>query len=80
MIIVLKKKLLLKEKEMCDKIAAERNIEINTLNNKIKYDNLTYYLKSDDRIPISFNDFNRLLGLIRKIKDGSIHLEKAKKK
>ena len=65
---------------MYDKIAAERNIEINTLNNKIKYGHLTYHFKSGDRIPISFNDFNCPLGLIRKIKDGSIHLEKAKKK
>ena len=37
-----------------------------------------YYFKSKNRIPISFNGFNRPLGLIRKIRDGSIDLEKAK--
>ena len=58
----------MKEKEENDKIVAERNNEINTLNNKIEYDKLTYH----------FNDFNSPLALMREIKDGSIDLEKAK--
>ena len=43
-------KLLLKEKELNDKTADKRNNEINTLNNKIKYDKLTYYFKNEDMI------------------------------
>ena len=43
-------KLLLKEKELHDKTAAKRNNEINTLNNKTKYDKLTYYFKNEDMI------------------------------
>ena len=39
-----------------------------------------YYLKSEERIPISFNDFNCPLRLKRKVKDGSIDQEKATKK
>ena len=70
--------LLLKAKEIYDKIVAERKNKINTLNNKIEYDKLTYRFKRKDRIPITFKEFNRPLGLLRKIKDGSIDLEKAK--
>ena len=44
----------------------------------MKYNTLTHYFKSEDRIPISFNGFNRPLGVIRKTKDGSIGPEKAK--
>ena len=71
-------KLLLKEKERYDKIIAEMNNEINTLNNKIKYDKLMHYFKSEDTIPIRFNDFNNLLVPKRKITDGSIDLQEAK--
>ena len=46
------------------------------MNNKFKCDKLKYYFKSEDNIPISFNRFNRPLVLIRKIRDGSIDLEK----
>ena len=46
------------------------------MNNKFKYDKLKYYFKSEDKIPVSFNRFNRPLVLIRKIRDGSIDLEK----
>ena len=35
-------------------------------------------MKSEDWIPKIFKDFNGWLGLIRKIKDGSIDLEIAK--
>ena len=48
------------------------------MNNKTEYDKLTCHFKNEDRIPISFKGFNRPLGLIRKIKDGSIDLEKSK--
>ena len=48
----------MKEKEIYDKIVAEMNDEINTLNNKTKYDKLTYYFKSKERIVISFNASN----------------------
>ena len=47
-------KLLLKEKEICDKFVAERNNEINNWSQKIRYDKLKYYLKSENKIPISF--------------------------
>ena len=69
-------KLLLKEKEIYDKIVAERNNEINIWNNKIKYNKWKYYFKNDDRIPRSVNNFNRPLGLKRKIIDSS--MKKAK--
>ena len=68
----------MKEKEIWDQIVAERSNEINTLNNKIKYDKLTYHFKSENRTPIRFNYFNYPLGRIRKIKHSSIDLEKGK--
>ena len=37
---------------MFDKIVAERNNKINTLNKKIKYDKLTYCFKNENRIPM----------------------------
>ena len=37
-----------------------------------------YHFQSKITIPVSFNGFNRPLGLLRRIKDGSIDLEKAK--
>ena len=61
----------MKKKEIYNTIVAARNNEINTLNNKIKCDKLTYYFKSKD-IPIIFNDFDLPLGLIGKINDGCI--------
>ena len=69
----------MKEREIYDEILAERNNGRNALNNKIKYDQLTYYFKSEDRIPTTFNGFNRALCRIRKVKDGSIDLEKPTK-
>ena len=48
------------------------------MNNKVEYDKLTYHFEIEDRITIIFKDFNCPLGLIRKIKDGFIDLEKAK--
>ena len=68
----------MKKKDIYDKIAIERSIEINTLSNKIKYDKLTYYFKNENRTLIIFNGYTRPLGFIRKIKDGSTDLEKAK--
>ena len=68
----------MKEKEICNKLAVEKKNQINILNYEIKYDKLTYYLKNKNETPIRFNAFNRPLGFIRKIKDGSIDLEKAK--
>ena len=59
----------MKEKEIYDKIVPERPNEINTLKNKIKYDKLMHYFKSEDKISISFNDFKRPLGLTKKIND-----------
>ena len=59
------------------KLLLEKN-EISTLNNKIKYDKLTHYFKSEDRIPVGFNSIDRPLGFIRKMKYGSIDLEEAK--
>ena len=61
-----------------DEIVTEMNSKINTLNNKIKYDKLIKYLKSEDSIPLILNGFNRSLDSIRKIMDGSIDLQKVK--
>ena len=69
-------KLLLKEKEIYDKIVAKRNNKRNIWNNKIKYDKLMYYSKNDVRIPRSLNNFNHPLDLKRNIIDSS--MEKAK--
>ena len=44
----------------------------------INYKNLTHYFQSEDSKPVSFNEFNRALGLMRKIKGGSIDLKKAR--
>ena len=65
-------KLLLKEKEIYDKIVTERNNRINIWNNKIIYNKLKYYFKNGGRIPRSVNNFNRPLGLKRKIIDSLI--------
>ena len=70
----------MKEKEIYDKFVAERNNEINTWNNKFKYEETKYYFKSVYRISISVNSCNHSLCLIRNIADGTIDLEKAKKK
>ena len=48
------------------------------MSQKIKYDKLAYYFKSENSKRISFNDLNCPLGLVRKIKDGSINLEKVR--
>ena len=58
----------MKEKEIFNKIIAETSNEINTLKNELKSDKLTYYFQSEESIIISFNSFNRSLGLTRKIK------------
>ena len=42
------------------KMFAESKSDINTLNNKIKYDKLMYHFKSKDRLPICFKDFIHL--------------------
>ena len=73
-------KLLLKEKEVYDKIVSERRTEINTLNNKTEYDKLKYNFQSEKRILIKVSNFNCPLALIRKIKDDSTDLKKAKQK
>ena len=44
----------------------------------MEYDKLKYQFKGDNRTAINFSTFNCPLSLIRKIKDGSINLEKAK--
>ena len=44
----------------------------------INYKNLTHYFQSEDSKPVSFNEFNRALGLMRKIKGVSIDLKKAR--
>ena len=73
-----KNKLLLKERGIYVGIVAEEKNEINPLNNKIENDKLKYHFKSENRKPISFNSFNLRHGLIRKLEDSSIDLEKAK--
>ena len=45
--------LLLNKNEIFDKIFAERKTEMNTFNNKIKYDELKYHFKSENRTSIS---------------------------
>ena len=44
----------------------------------MEFDKLRYQFKIDNRTSINFSTFNCPLSLIRKIKDGSINLEKAK--
>ena len=51
-------------KKNYDKFLAERNNEINSLNNK-NVINETNYFKSEDRTPISFNGLNQPLSLTR---------------
>ena len=69
-------KSLWKQKKICDELVTEKKNEINTLIEKINYNDLTCYLKKNK--PISFINFNRPLSLLRKIKDGDIELEKAR--
>ena len=68
----------MKKREIYNKFVTERNEWINNWAKKIKYGKLTNYFKVGNTIQISFNCFNRPLGLIRKIKDDSIDLEKPK--
>ena len=58
--------LILKKKYVYDKVVTERNNKINTLNDKIKYGNLTCHFKCDNRASISFNGFSCSFGLIRR--------------
>ena len=58
----------MKEKEIFNKIIAERNNGINNLKNELKSDKLTHYFQSEESITIRFNNFKRPLGLTRKIK------------
>ena len=53
--------------------------EANTLSQKTKYDKLKDYLKSDNRKQISFNDFNRLLGLKIELMKGFMDLKEQEK-
>ena len=53
--------------------------EANTLSQKTKYDKLKDYLKSDNRKQISFNDFNRLLGLKIELMEGFMDLKEQEK-
>ena len=53
--------------------------EANTLSQKTKYDKLKDYLKSDNRKQISFNDFNRLLGLEIELMEGFMDLKEQEK-
>ena len=76
MIMILKMKPFLREKEIYDKIVAKRSNETNALNNKITLDKLIYHFRNENSIPISFNGFNRQSSFVRKIKDGFIDLEK----
>ena len=63
-------KLILKEKEIYEKIVAERKNEMSTLNNKLNKINYMinhmsmtkYHFKSENRLPISFDSFNLPLG------------------
>ena len=63
-------KLLLKEKEACDRIVAKRKNEVNTLNNKTEYDKLLYHFESEHEIRVRFKNVKN---------DGIIDLEKANK-
>ena len=62
-------------KKRYGKIAAVKKNEINTLNSKMEFDKLRYQFKIDNRTSINFSTLNCPL---RKIKDGSINLEKEK--
>ena len=73
-----KNKLLLRIKQIYHKIVAERKTEINALNNKCEYDKLTYHIKIEDKIAISFKDCNCPLVLMRNLQDGFIDLKRVK--
>ena len=49
------------------------------LNNKIKYFKLTSYSQNENGTPVSSNDVNRPLGLIKKIMYGCKDLKKQKR-
>ena len=64
---------------MYDERVVERKNETNTMNEKVSYNDLTYYFLKKESKPIRFIDYNRPLGLLRKIKEGDTELEKARK-
>lgn len=68
-----------RNKKMYDERVVERKNETNTMNEKVSYNDLTYYFLKKESKPICFIDYNRPLGLLRKIKEGNTELEKAKK-
>ena len=70
-------KALIKQKKILDKLIAAIDNEINTLNQRSDYNNLTYCFKTKSK-PISFSNFDRPLGFKRKIINGYIDLQKAK--
>ena len=70
----------MKKKEIYDKLVAERKNVINTSNEKVKYNNLTYhFFQKRESKPVSFIDFNCQLGLLRKIRDDDIELKIGRK-
>ena len=68
-----------RNKKMYDERVVERKNETNTMNEKVSYNDLTYYFLKKESKPIRFIDYNRPLGLLRKIKEGDTELEKARK-
>ena len=68
-----------RNKKMYDERVVERKNETNTMNEKVSYNDLTYYFLKKESKPICFIDYNRPLGLLRKIKEGNTELEKARK-
>ena len=64
---------------MYDERVVERKNETNTMNEKVSYNDLTYYFFKKESKLIRFIDYNRPLGLLRKIKEGDTELEKARK-
>ena len=65
---------------MFNKLINENHSEILKLYEKINYDNLTYHYYKDKNIDNKrFTDFYNAFSFLKKIRDGNITLEKAKR-
>ena len=65
--------MILKQKEILNKLADERLEEITELDNKVNPDNLIYKYKGPTAV-INFNKFGNALSLVDKIRGGEMSL------
>ena len=62
------------KKNVFDKSLDERTDQIQKMSGDIEFNNLTYYLKSQNLAPINFTSFRGPLNIYKEIKNGNINI------